>query len=90
MPHHVRQRVLCACFLLVAVFESAAWLGGCPSLSLVILAVPAAGLQAARERLLAPGGRMTEEEAARIQAAVMAMPLEGGGTTGNLSRPQPE
>ncbi|KAI3428039.1 hypothetical protein D9Q98_006425 [Chlorella vulgaris] len=47
-------------------------------------------VQAARERLLAPGGRMTEEEAARIQAAAMAMPLKGGGTTGNLSRPQPE
>ncbi|EFN57929.1 hypothetical protein CHLNCDRAFT_142013 [Chlorella variabilis] len=42
-------------------------------------------VQAARERLLAPGGRLTEEEAARIQQILLALPLNGGGTTGNLS-----
>lgn len=41
--------------------------------------------QAARERLLAPGGRLTDEERQRIQEKLMALPLNGGGTTGNLS-----
>jgi hypothetical protein len=42
-------------------------------------------LQAARERILTPGGRLTEDEVARIREAVLALPLNGGGTTGNLS-----
>ncbi|PSC72542.1 phosphoglucan phosphatase amyloplastic [Micractinium conductrix] len=42
-------------------------------------------VQAARERLLAPGGRLTDEERQRIQEKLMALPLNGGGTTGNLS-----
>lgn len=43
-------------------------------------------MQAARQRLLTPGGRLTEEERQRIQQALSAMPLNGGGTTGNLSK----
>lgn len=42
-------------------------------------------LQAARERILTPDGRLTEEEVARIREVVMALPLNGGGTTGNLA-----
>lgn len=42
--------------------------------------------QAARQRLLAPGGKLTDEERQRIQEAVLAMPLNGGGTTGNLAK----
>lgn len=42
-------------------------------------------LQEARQRLLSPGGKLTEEETARIREVLSAMPLTGGGTTGNLS-----
>ncbi|KAL4443451.1 hypothetical protein ABPG75_011188 [Micractinium tetrahymenae] len=43
-------------------------------------------VQAARQRLLSPGGRLPDEERQRIQEALTAMPLNGGGTTGNLSK----
>ena len=42
-------------------------------------------LQAARQRLLTPGGRLTEDEAQRIQQILTAMPAIGGGSTGNLA-----
>ncbi len=42
-------------------------------------------LQEARQRLLAPGGRLTEEEAARIRDILSGLAATGGGTTGNLS-----
>ena len=41
-------------------------------------------VQAARKRLLAPGGRLTPQEAERIRERLMAMPCTGGGSTGNL------
>lgn len=53
------------------------------------MAVPYANtspdVQAARQRLLAPDGRMTDEERQRIQEIVMGMTPNGGGTTGNLA-----
>jgi len=51
---------------------------------------PAHLLQAARQRLVTPGGRLTEEEAKRIQEVLLAMPLNGGGTTGNLAKEREE
>lgn len=38
--------------------------------------------QAGRERLLAPDGRLSEEEAERIRGILLALPATGGGTTG--------
>lgn len=46
---------------------------------------PRCAAQAARQRLLAPDGRMTDEERQRIQQIVSTMTLNGGGTTGNLA-----
>lgn len=41
--------------------------------------------QAARKRLLTPGGRMTDEERQRIRQMLSSLAPTGGGTTGNLS-----
>ncbi|KAI7843358.1 hypothetical protein COHA_003054 [Chlorella ohadii] len=42
-------------------------------------------VQAARQRLLTPGGRLTDEERSRIRQLLSKLEPTGGGTTGNLS-----
>lgn len=41
--------------------------------------------QEARQRLLTPGGRLTDEERSRIRQLLSVLEPTGGGTTGNLS-----
>lgn len=52
------------------------------------MAVPYANtdpaVQAARQRLLNPDGRLTDEERQRIQQLVLGIQATGGGTTGVL------
>jgi hypothetical protein len=42
-------------------------------------------VQEARQRLLTPGGRLTDEERSRIRQLLSELQATGGGTTGNLS-----
>lgn len=51
---------------------------GCASLARPVL-------QEARQRLLTPGGRLTDEERSRIRQLLSVLEPTGGGTTGNLS-----